>query len=121
MTTDYLTNFQAGLKWGYEAIFQGGLFRVGRENSLAKIFPYSWTPKTPEEKEAAEFRASIFEETGITSAEFGAMSIAQRDAFSADTEKEAVSKYPEYTADMELLAETAPYLLTEKELALYGQ
>jgi len=41
-------------------------------------------------------------------------------AMRADTEPEAASRYPEYEADMALLAETAPYLLTEAELERYG-
>lgn len=42
--TDYLTNFEKGANWFYEAIFQGGLLRFDAENSLAQLFP-SLTPK----------------------------------------------------------------------------
>ncbi len=118
-TADYLTNLKGGLEWGYEAIFQGGLFRVGGENSLAKLWP-GLTPLTPEQEAAIEFRASIFEEVGVTSAEFGAMSTAQRDALFAGNEIKAAEKYPGYTADMELLAESTPSLLSEAELERYS-
>jgi len=37
-----------------------------------------------------------------------------------DTEAKVTEKYPEYETDMRLLAETAPYLLSEAELDRYG-
>jgi len=100
---DYLTDYERGAEWFYEAIFQGGLFRPDAANSLNNLMwgifgsdPQTWIPY-PEgspEAQAEQRAANILDEANITPDEFLEMSILDRETWFAEREQRQASEIP---------------------------
>lgn len=112
----------------YITQFGGGLEAISKTLRGEPLIPgwttWPWGKPWGKETEYTQERAKeVFGKAGISGARFEAMTIPEREAFFAgedETEAKATERYPGYREDMELLAESAPYLLSEAELERYG-